>query len=153
MSLVNNLLHPIQPVNAQQDHKVYQIKTDDLVAGGAFTTVDIVLENYPAGAMLRFSRIKPVQSIAGAGPITAATARLFFGKAGSEAAVGSGAVDAFAAVGTTEGTSDITSTTAVAGDGYNANRLIARITTTGGNLSGVTAGAIEAVADVAELGF
>lgn len=152
MSLVNNLLNPVPTVSADQGERVYKVTAADLINGGAFTTVDIVLDNYPAGATLMTSRIRPLVAVTGTS-ITASTARLYFGKAGSETAVGSGAVDAFQTIGTVEGTNEIASTTPVAGDGWAANRLLMRVTTTGGNLSAVTTGSIEAAANVAEGGL
>ena len=114
MSLVNNLLSAPQ-ISADQGRRTYHVKLADLQAGGAFTTVDIVLDNFPAGSVIEASRIKHLTSVAGTS-FSAATARLFFGPAGSETALGSGALDVFAAPGTTDGTHSISQVTPIAGD-------------------------------------
>lgn len=151
MSLTNTILQT-PPINSTGNRTVYNVTQADLQAGGAFTTVDIILDNFPAGAILTSSRIKHLTAVVGAS-VSASTARLFFGASASLTAVGSGALDVFAAPGTTDGTHSITSTTQVAGDTESPNQLVMRVTTTGANLSVVTAGAIEAVANVTEVGF
>ena len=151
MSLTNNLINKPQ-ISSDGQHREYIVTQADLIAGGAFTTVDIILETFPAGAYLDESRIKHLVSVAGTS-ITAATARLYFGPSGGLTAVGSGALDVFQAPGTTDGTHSISSTTKIAGDVEDPNLLVMRVTTTGGNLSAVTAGKIEAVASLAQVGF
>lgn len=152
MSLTNTLLTP--PIVSSDGHRrKYIVNEMELQQGGAFTTVDIILETFPAGAIIESDRIKHLESVEGAGPITASTARLYFGKSGSLSALGAGALDVFAAPGSTDGTHSISGVTPVSGDVEDENLLVMRVTTTGGNLSGVTAGIIQAIVNVTNLTF
>lgn len=137
-------------MNSRGVRPKYSVRLGDLIAGGAFTTMDVILARFPAGAMLQRSRIKHSESVAGTS-FSAATARLYFGPSGGLNALGAGALDVFAATGSTDGTHSITSTTQVAGDLEDENLLVMRVTSTGGNLAAATAGIIDAVADVADL--
>lgn len=138
MSLVNTAL-PQYGVSAGGKRK-YTVALSDIVAGGAFTTVDINLDTLPPGAIHLASRIKHSASVAGPS-ISAATARLYF----NAVALGSGALDVFQAPGTTDGTHAITSVTPVAGSiASTGNVLMMRVTSTGANLSVATAGSIDA---------
>lgn len=149
MSLTNSMI--VGPLmNSNGVRPKYSVSLGDLIAGGAFATVDIILARFPAGAMLQRSRIKHEESVDGTA-FSASTARLYFGKSGSLGALGAGALDVFAATGSTDGTHSITSTTQVAGDLEDENLLVMRVTSTGGNLEAATAGIISAVADVADL--
>lgn len=138
-------------------HKEYVVTAAIIAQGGAFTTVDIVLDRLPPGAYVTADRIWHTTSVAGAaGPISASTARL---KLVTEAAspittqLGSGALDVYAATGVLDGTSSITGVTAVAGDRENYTKLVMTVTQTGATtgLSDVTAGEIHAAVDWSSL--
>ncbi len=138
MSLVNSAINPNAISSASQKAK-WRVTTADIAAGGAFTTVDINLASLPAGAIHLASRIKHSAAVVGPS-ISASTARLYF----NTTALGSGALDIFAAPGTTDGTHLITSITNVAGSTAAANVVMMRVTSTGANLSVATAGAVDA---------
>ncbi len=139
MSLVNTNSQKGPLVSASFKDK-YTVALADIVAGGAFTTVDINLDTLPAGAIHLASRIKHSAALVGPS-ISAGTARLYF----NATALGSGALDIFQAPGTTEATHDITSVTPVAGSiASTGNILMMRVTSTGANLSVATAGSIDA---------
>ena len=124
--------------------KRYTVTQADIIALGAFTTGDIILDVLPAGSVIITSRIKHSTSVAGAaGPISAATARLMFGAT----ALGAGAIDVYAAVSTTDSTS-VTGLTPVASPNALSatTNLVMRVTQTGATtgLSDATAGSIDA---------
>lgn len=146
MSLVNSAVSAAS-ITAGQKRK-YTVAVADLVAGGAFTTVDINLDTLPAGSVHLASRIKHTASVVGPS-ISASTARLYF----NAVALGAGALDVFAAPGTTDGTHSITSVTPVAGDTEATNVFMMRVTSTGANLSVATAGSIDAAIEYAVVGF
>lgn len=149
MSNINSLINvPTVTDETGGYNKRYSVKLADLIAGGAFTTVDVILETFPAGSIVKYARVKHSTAVAGTS-FSASTARLMFGAT----ALGSGALDVFAAVGTTEGTHAITDITgAVSPNALSATtNLVMRVTSTGGNLSATTAGQIDAYADVATL--
>ncbi len=151
MSLTNNLV--AAPVMATTAHrKRYNVPTSEIAGGGAFTTVDIVLDTYAPGSVMMANRIKHTAAVVGAS-VSASTARLYWGPSGSLSALGAGALDIIAAPGSTDGTHSITGVTPVAGDLESDNLLVMRITSTGANLSVVTAGAVSAVVEVVELGL
>lgn len=146
MSLANFALNqPVSNAVAGNPRK-FTATTADIVAGGAFTTVDVKW-NLPEGAVLNSARIKHSEAVAGAtGPIMTSTARLFF----NGTALGSGTLDVFAAPGSTAGTHYITDITGNgAGKVDDVNVLLMRITETGATtgLSDVTAGSIDAWVD------
>lgn len=149
MSLTNSSLQPNGAVSQSgYPKRYYVVDYKDLQAGGAFGTVDIVLDTFPPGTDLVTSAIKHTVSVAGTS-FSASTARLFYGAAGALTAAGTGALDAFAAPSGTEGTGNIHQTTIVPGDTELNNTLVMRVTSTGGNLSAATAGEIHAAASTA----
>lgn len=142
MSLVNNLLNVPTVTDETGGYlKKYTVGLSDLKKGGAFTTVDIILDVMPAGSVVLLSRVKDSTAVAGTS-FSAATARLYFGAT----ALGSGTLDVFDAVGTADGTDAITDITgAVSPSALDATtNLIMRVTSTGGNLSATTSGSIDA---------
>lgn len=146
MSLVNNLSNVPTVTDETGGYlKKYSVVLADLKLGGAFTTVDIVLDTFPAGSIIQFSRVKHSVAVAGTS-FSASTARIYFGTT----AMGSGTLDVFAAPGTTDGTHAITDITgAISPSALDATtNLIMRVTSTGGNLSAATAGQIDAYAVV-----
>lgn len=151
MSLTNTLVRDAI-INTNR-RKEYIVPFTEINDGGAFTTVDIVLEVFPAGFIHEASRIWHEVAVAGAaGPITAATARLKLVTAATSPVstnLGAGALDVYAAPGVLDGTSSITSVTKVAGDLEATTSLIMTVTETGATtgLSDVTAGEIHAVLD------
>lgn len=147
MSLVNNALQTNGAVSQSGfPHKYYVVDYKDLQAGAAFTTVDIVLDEFPPGTDLVTSRVKHNISVAGTS-FSAATARLVYGpKGGTLAVAGTAALDVFAAPGTTDGTHSINQVTILPGDTETKNQLALRVTSTGGNLAAATAGEIHASA-------
>lgn len=149
MSLTVDLSPP--PVaNLYGNRKKYIVNAAMLVQGGAFTTMDIVLDTFPAGAIMLMNTIKHTTPVAGTS-FSASTARLFWEVDGSLTALGAGALDVFAAVGTTDGTHSITGVTPLNGNVDGTSKLVMRVTTTGGNLAATTAGVIIAVVDVEQL--
>lgn len=155
MSLTNTLV--AKPITSTNRRREYVVDATEIARGAAFTTVDIVLDRLPPGAIIYSNRIWHTTAVAGAtGPISASTARL---KLVTEAAspistsLGAGALDVFAAPGVLDGTSSITGVTPVAGDKENYTKLVMTVTETGGTtgLSNVTAGEIHATVDYAVL--
>lgn len=138
MSLTNNLITG-NLVTSSYPTRIYKVTIDDIVALGAYTTGIVVLDTLPAGWVLLADRIKHVTAVGGGG-ITASTARLSF----NGTALGAGALDVYAAVGTTDGTHSITGVTPIAGDAEATSTLIMTITSTTSNLSAATAGEIHA---------
>lgn len=110
MSLTNSLINPTVSMNSY-GRKKYVVTKEDIAKGGAFTTVDILLDTFPAGTIFGTSAIKHTVAVAGAaGPITAATARLkvITGAASPITTyLTPSALDAFAAVGVLDGTSSV----------------------------------------------
>jgi hypothetical protein len=144
MSLTINALQPLGAISTSgYPKRYYVVDYKDLQAGGAFTTVDIILDTFPPATDLVTSRIKHTTSVAGTS-FSASTARIAYGASGALTLAGTGALDVFAAVGTTEGTHSINQTTIVPGDTEASNLLVMRVTSTGGNLSAATAGEIHA---------
>lgn len=149
MSLVNNLINVPTVTDETGGYiKKYSVKLADIVKGGAFTTVDIILDTFAASSILCYSRVQHSTAVAGTS-FSASTARIYWGTT----AMGGGTLDVFAAVGTTAGTHDITDVTgAVSPSATNATtNLILRLTSTGGNLSAATAGQIDCYAVVKQL--
>jgi hypothetical protein len=148
MSLTNTALQ--KPITSTRLGRKYIVGQADIAAGGAFTTVDILLDTLPAGAIIEYDKIKHTVAVAGAaGPISAATARLkLVTRATSPITtqLGAGALNVFLAPGVLDGTSSITGVTAVAGDAEALNDLYMTVTETGATtgLSDVTAGEVHA---------
>lgn len=146
MSLINTLLAVPTVTDETGGYlKKYTVSAAEIAKLGAFTTGDIILDVFPAGSIVMLDRIKHSVAVAGAaGPITASTARLMFGAT----ALGAGALDVYAAIGTADATNAITGVTPVVSpNALNATtNLVMRITETGATtgLSDVTAGSIDA---------
>ncbi len=109
--------------------KEYVVTAADIANGGAFVTVDINLDNLPAGAVLNAARIKHSVALGfGVGnDVLTATARLYF----NASALGSGTLDVLTAPSNTAGTGYITDIT---GNGLGlfvaVNVLMMRVTIT-----------------------
>ncbi len=148
MSLVTTVLDEGRVTQSIGNPRKYTVTTADLVAGGAFTTVDINLDNLPAGAVVLAARVKHSEAVVGAS-ISASTARIYF----NANALGAGTLDIFAAPGSTPATHYITDVTGNgAGKFDDVNVLMLRVTTTGANLSVITAGNVEVWVDYTILG-
>lgn len=109
MSLTNNLIN--KPTINAYGRKIYKVKLADLVKGGAFTTVDILLDTFPGGTVFGSSNIKHTVAVAGTS-FSAATARLKVVTAAASPIttyLTPSALDAFAAVGVLDGTSSVPS--------------------------------------------
>lgn len=109
MSLSNNLVRdPIINTNLRKEYIVDYTEIND---GGAFTTLDIKLDTFPAGAIIYGSRLWYTVALVGTS-VSAATARL---KLVTQAAspittsLGSHALDVFSAVGVLDETSSVSS--------------------------------------------
>ena len=137
MSLTNTVLS--RPSTGVSYTRKYTVGLQDLIAGGAFTTVDIKLDDLPSGAIVIASRVKHSASVAGTS-FSASTARLKF----NGTSMGAGALDVFAAPGTTVGTHEVTNVTPVVGLVSGVTPVYMTVTSTGGNLSATTAGSIDA---------
>jgi hypothetical protein len=124
----------------------YRIGLSDLVGLGAFTTGDLILHTCEPGQVTLWTLVKHRTAIAGAGPVTAATARVLsepLNSAANAAATNTygTAFDVFQAVSDTAFDFDGTHP-AVEAMGAQS-QIILRVTTTGGNLSALTAGVID----------
>ncbi len=128
-----------RPATSPYGKRMYTVGVNEIKQGGAFTSTVLTLESLPAGSVHLASRIKHTAALVGPS-ISAGTARLSF----NGTALGAGALDIFAAPGTTDGTHSITSITPVVGDAEAANPLVMTITSTGANLNVATAGEIVA---------
>lgn len=113
----------------------YTVSAAEMAALGAFTTGQITLATLPAGTILNRARIKHSTAVNIA---TSLSARLYF-----TTDLGSGALDVFAAVGTTVGTHEITDVTPRVGLISGTNDLLLKFTNGGGNMSTITAGSID----------
>lgn len=140
MALTNTLIQAGPIIDKSSHRREYVITTADLAALGAFTTGTITLENLPAGAVVLAARWKHSAAVVGAS-VSASTARMVFN--GNN--LGAGALDIFAAPGSTPATHYITDVTGNgAGKIDDVNALTMALTTTGANFSVVTAGEVHA---------
>lgn len=141
MALQNPIINP-PTISTGGMHKKYTVGPADLAKLGAFTSGDIILDYLPAGAVVRATRVKHSAAVVGAS-VSAATARVITANNN----YGSGTLDVFAAPGTTSGTHFITD---IAGANENfaaVTPLLLHVTSTGANLSVVTAGSIDVWVD------
>lgn len=122
-------------VNIYGSRLKYTVSAAQMAALGAFTTGTITLDNLPAGVILWSARIKHSTAVNIA---TSLSARLYMGTD-----LGAGALDVFAAVGTTVGTHEITDVTPRVGLISGTNALLLKFTNGGGNMSTITAGSID----------
>lgn len=135
MALTNTLsAKPI--VSPTAGRLKYTVSAAEMVALGAFTTGIINLDTLPAGAIVTSARIKHSTAV---GIATSLSARLYF-----TTDLGAGALDVFAAVGTTIGTHEITDVTPRVGLISGTNLLQMKFTNGGANMSTITAGSIDA---------
>lgn len=138
MALTNPLV-ATPGISGTAGRKKYTVSAAEIAALGAFTTGTITLDTLPAGALVYSARIKHSVAVNIA---TSLSARLYF-----ITDLGAGALDVFAAVGTTLGTHEITDVTPRVGLISGTNTLLMKFTNGGGNLSTVTAGSIDAWID------
>ncbi len=135
-----NLLSSGKVADAYGNGNVYSVTLADLIAIGAATSGNIILDNLPAGAIVTLGRVKHTQAVAGAGPVTAATVRI----ATANNSYGSAAFNIFQAVGdTTMQNFGTTTVTPVAENWAAVTPIYATVTLTGGNASDLTAGAFK----------
>lgn len=138
MALTNTLIAP-PTVSGTGFRKKYTVSAAEMAALGAFTTGIINLATLPAGTILRSARIKHSTAVNIA---TSLSARLYF-----TTDLGAGALDVFAAPGTTIGTHEITDVTPRVGLISGTNLLQMKFTNGGANLSTVTVGSVDAWVD------
>lgn len=134
MALTNTLI-ATPSVSATSGRLKYTVSAAEMAALGAFTTGIITLDTLPAGAVVTMARIKHSTAVNIA---TSLSARLYF-----TTDLGSGALDVFAAVGTTIGTHEITDVTPRVGLISGTNLLQMKFTNGGGNLSTITVGSVD----------
>lgn len=137
MALTNTLIAP--PTTGTGYRRKYTVSASEIAALGAFTTGIVTLDTLPAGAIVTGARIKHSVAVNVA---TSLSARLYF-----VTDLGAGALDVFAAPGTTIGTHEITDVTPRVGLISGTNLLQMKFTNGGGNLSTVTAGSVDAYVD------
>lgn len=135
-----NLLSTGKFADAYGQGMVYNVSLADLIGIGANTSGDIILDNLPAGAIVTLGRVKHTQAVVGAGPVTAATVRI----ATANNSYGSAAFNIFQAVAdaTMQNFGTVT-VTPVAENWAAVTPIYATVTLTGGNASGLTAGAFK----------
>lgn len=138
MALTNALV-ATPSISATAGRKKYTVSAAEMAALGAFTTGIINLDTLPAGAVIYSARIKHSTAVNIA---TSLSARLYF-----TTDLGAGALDVFAAVGTTIGTHEITDVTPRVGLISGTNLLQMKFTNGGANLSTITVGSIDAYID------
>ncbi len=123
-----------------------RVSLADLQGLGAFTTGDLIIHICNPGQITLWTMVKPRVAIAGTGPISAATARVFSQPLSSTQSASvtntyGTAFDVYQAVGATvfdfDGTHPAVEATAA------QSQMILRVTTTGGNLNAITAGVID----------
>lgn len=134
MALINPLI-ATPKVNQSGTRTQYTISAAEMAALGAFTTGQITLATLPAGVILNWARLKHSVAVNIA---TSLSARLYF-----NTDLGSGALDVFAAPGTTVGTHEITDVTPRVGLISGTNALLLKFTNGGANMSTITAGSID----------
>jgi hypothetical protein len=115
----------------------YTVKLADIVALGAFTSGDVTLTNLPANSVVLFSLVKHSTAVAGPS-ISAATAQLITGNNSFGTAF-----NVFQAV-STSARDQFINVTATSKENFAVvTPLMLHLTSTGANLSAVTAGQID----------
>lgn len=138
MALTNTLI-ATPSVSGSGNRRKYTVSAAEMAALGAFTTGIITLATLPAGTVLNMARIKHSTAVNIA---TSLSARLYF-----TTDLGAGALDVFAAVGTTVGTHEIIDVTPRVGLISGTNLLQMKFTNGGANMSTITVGSIDAWVD------
>jgi len=139
MALTNTLAKSALTADAYGIGIKVSVALTDLVGLGAFTTGTLVLPidggGLPQGAIMQLVRIKHSQSVAGAGPITAATAQVVTANNNYGSAF-----DIFQAV-SNANISTVQLTSGNIENWASVTPVNINIALTGGNASGLTAGA------------
>ncbi len=129
-----------------QPFRNVRVSLADLQGLGAFTTGDLIIHTCNPGQVTLWTLVKHRVAIAGTGPISAATARVFSQPLSSTQSASvtntyGTAFDVYQAVADT--TFDFDGTHPAVEAMGAQSQLILRVTTTGGNLSAITAGTID----------